>query len=103
MMTSADWHAASGGEPESLVIRESSADIRLIQLWLHGRSTHTQRAYRADVDRFLAFMATPLATVTLGDVQAFADSLEGLAPSSRARTIAAIKSLLSFGQRTGYL
>jgi hypothetical protein len=40
--------------------------------------------------------------VTLGDVQAFADSLTGK-PSSRARTLAAVKSLLSFGQRTGYL
>jgi integrase/recombinase XerD len=29
--------------------------------------------------------------------------LEDLAPSSRARTLAAIKSLLAFGQRTGYL
>jgi hypothetical protein len=40
-------------------------------------------------------VARPLTTVTLGDVQAFAGSLEGLAPSSRARTIAAVKSLLS--------
>ena len=62
-----------------------------------------QRAYRADVDRFLAFVARPLPTITLSDLQTFADSLAGLAPSSRARTLAAIKSLLSFGQRTGYL
>jgi integrase/recombinase XerD len=83
--------------------RQASADQQLVELWLHGRPTHTQRAYRADIDRFLAFVATPLTAVTLGDVQSFADSLEGLAPSSRARTIAAVKSLLSFGQRTGYL
>jgi len=80
-------------------------DERLIHLWLHGRSTHTQRAYRADVDRFLTFVAAPLTTITLGDVQAFADELERqeLATSSRVRTLAAVKSLLSFGQRTGYL
>jgi len=72
-------------------------------LWLHGRPPHTQRAYRADVARFLTFVATPLATVTLGDAQAFSDSLAGLAPSSRTRTLAAVKSLLAFGQRTGYL
>jgi integrase/recombinase XerD len=76
---------------------------RLVDMWLHGRSSHTQRAYRADIDRFVTFVASPLTAVTLGNVQAFADSLEGLAPSSRARTIAAVKSLLSFGQRTGYL
>ncbi|MBV9543865.1 MAG: tyrosine-type recombinase/integrase [Chloroflexi bacterium] len=84
-------------------VQQSDADGQLVSLWLHGRSPHTQRAYRADVDRFLAFVARPLPAVTLGDLQAFADSLEDLAPSSRARTLAAIKSLLAFGQRTGYL
>jgi hypothetical protein len=58
--------------------RQSSTDKHLVALWLHGRPAHTQRAYRADVTRFLAFVATPLATVTLGHVQAFADSLTGL-------------------------
>jgi hypothetical protein len=38
---------------------------------LHGHPAHTRRAYRADVDRFLTFVATPLAIVALGDVQAF--------------------------------
>jgi integrase/recombinase XerD len=80
-----------------------ATDDHLIALWLHGRSPHTQRAYRADADRFLAFVIRPLTIVTLGDLQAFADSLAGLAPSSRARTLAAVKSLLSFGTRTGYL
>jgi len=84
-------------------VQQVDTDWQLVNLWLHGRSPHTQRAYRADVDRFLAFVATPLPTVTLGDLQAFADSLEDLAPSSRIRTLAAIKSLLAFGQRTGYL
>lgn len=36
-------------------------------------------------------------------VQAFTDSWAGLAPSSRARTLAAVKPLLAFGQRTGSL
>lgn len=87
----------------SRIVDRTATDERIVDLWLHGRSPHTQRAYRADIARFLTFVATPLATLTLGDVQAFADSLEGLAPSSRARTLAAIKSLLAFGQRTGYL
>jgi integrase/recombinase XerD len=85
--------------------RTADTDQQLVSLWLHGRSRHTQRAYRADARRFLAFVAKPLAAVTLGDFQAFADALgeEKLGPSSRARTLAAIKSLLAFGQRTGYL
>ncbi len=45
------------------------------ELWLHGRPAHTQRAYRADVGRWLAFVGAPLASVTLGDVQAFSDSV----------------------------
>src|ERR687886_130930 len=91
---------SAAGVPTSW--RQASTDAHLVELWLHGRSPHTQRAYRADSDRFLTFVARPLSTVTLGDVQAFADSLTGK-PSSRARTLAAVKSLLAFGQRTGYL
>src|SRR6266542_2373168 len=96
--------ASQASAPELHAGRDQApTDGRLVDLWLHGRSVHTQRAYRADTDRFLPFVARPLTAVTLGDVLAFADSLEGLAPSSRARTLAAIKSLFSFGQRTGYL
>jgi len=50
-----------------------------------------------------AFVARLLRAVTLSDLQAFADSLAGLAPSSRARTLATVKPLLAFGQRTDYL
>src|SRR5579875_224705 len=78
-------------------------DRELIQLWLHGRSSHTQRAYRADVERFCASVGKPLADVTLLDLQQFANSLIDLAPASRYRTLSAVKSLLSFGHRTGYL
>jgi len=82
--------------------RPAATDDQLVELWLHGRSPHTRRAYRADSERFRAFVGKPLAMVTLGDLQAFADSLTGK-PSSRSRTLAAVKSLLAFGQRTGYL
>jgi integrase/recombinase XerD len=82
--------------------RQAATDTQLVSLWLHGRPAHTQRAYTADAQRFLAFVGS-LGACTLRDVQAFADSLQGLAPSSRARTLAAVKSLLSFGQRIGYL
>ena len=80
-----------------------STDLELIEIWLHGRSSHTQRAYRADVERFLGSLGKPLSHATLLDLQHFADSLTGLAPASRYRTLSAVKSLLSFGYRTGYL
>lgn len=78
-------------------------DEQLLQLWLHGRSIHTQDAYRRDIGRFLVFTAKPLAHITLGDIQAFADTLQDYAPSSRKRTLSAIKSLYSFAQKIGYL
>jgi hypothetical protein len=48
---------------------DDATDARFVDLWLHGRSAHTQRAYRADSDRFRAFFARTLTTVTHGDVQ----------------------------------
>ena len=82
---------------------QAVSDAQLIEVWLHGRSPHTQRAYAADVARFLAGAGKPLGHVTLADLQQFADALEDLAPASRYRTISAIKSLLAFGHRIGYL
>lgn len=86
-----------------LTAPQLNADGQLIDLWLHGRSPHTQRAYRADVARFLTRVGTPLAQVTLGDLQTFADSLTELAPTSQARILSAVKSLLAFGHRLGLL
>ena len=81
----------------------ASSDDQLIRLWLHGRSVHTQRAYHADIERFRAEAGKPFPLVTLADLQRFADSLNHLAPASRYRTLSAIKSVLAFGRRIGYL
>src|SRR3954447_24445511 len=82
---------------------EASSDDQLIALWLHGRSRHTQRAYLADADRFRSRAGKGLASITLSDLQDFAASLEELAPATRYRALSAVKSLLAFGQRIGYL
>jgi integrase/recombinase XerD len=86
----------------SLFVPADTSDAQLVEVWLHGKSPHTQRAYRADADRFLNFVARPLRMVTLVNLQAYADSLDG-APATRIRALAAVKSLLTFGQRTGFL
>jgi site-specific recombinase XerD len=52
---------------------------------------------------FLGARGRGLTTGTLGDLQAYADGLGGLAPASRQRALAAVKSLLTFGHRVGYL
>jgi len=94
--------AASGG---NLVPQQAESDDHLIDLWLHGRSHHTQRAYRSDVGRFMEAVVKPLHRVTLGDLQSFAMQLDesGLQPSSVYRTMSAVKSLFAFGHRIGYL
>jgi site-specific recombinase XerD len=77
-----------------------ATDAQLVALWLHGRALLTIRAYRREAARFLDFVGKPLRAVTLGDLQAFADSLDGK-PATRARILATIKSLLSFTARIG--
>ena len=81
------------------------SDGRLIGLWLHGKSAATKEAYRSDLAKFSDFTeGKPLRTVTLADVQDFADFLSGLlAPASQARILAALKSLFAFGHQVGYL
>lgn len=84
--------------------RQAESDATVIQMWIHSRSPHTKEAYLRDVARLNAFTAgRPLATITLGDLQAFQESLSDLAPASSKRVVSAIKSLLSFGQKIGYL
>lgn len=83
-----------------------SNDEQLLELWLHGKSANTQRTYRREAKWFLAFVEKSVLQVTLGDVQAFATYLEkssGLSSSSVARTLSAVKSLLSFGNKIGVL
>src|SRR5205807_4730429 len=75
-----------------VIPQQADSDQHLIELWLHGRSRHTQRAYRADAERFLGAVEKPLHRVTLGDIQGFADQIidAGLEPSSGYRTMSAV-------------
>lgn len=79
-----------------------TTDDELIDLWLHGKAQHTITAYRADVAAFRAFSRKPLRATYLGDLQRYADVLSG-APATRARRLKALKSLLSFAARLGYM
>ena len=84
----------------------SSRDSHIIELWLQRQpSPHTRGCYRRDVTKLLAHVSKSLNRLTLGDLQGFAQSLieTGLAPISRARTLAAVKSLFGFCQRMRYV
>ena len=77
----------------------SSRDSHIIELWLAKQSSqHTRNCYRCDVQRTLSYSTKPLTDIVLADLQRFSQSLieAGLAPVSRARTLAAIKSLFGF-------
>ena len=82
-------------------------DAHLIGLWLAGGSSvHTQRAYARDVAACRAWTGErPLAALTLADLQGWRAHLQaqGQSASSINRRLAAVRSLLTFGQRTGYL
>ena len=98
-------HSQPPTNENHLVRQEADSDPQVIALWLHGRSEHTQRAYGADVRRFLDYVDKPLKNIILGNLQAFADVLveSGLQPASRHRILAAVKSLIAFAHKIGYL
>ena len=107
-------HSATGGksvstslvttQPAAVIPSQADSDQQLIALWLHGHSPHTQRAYAADVQHLLTFVGgKPLASITLAELQAFADSLSELSTNSRKRALSSVKSLFTFAQKLGYL
>lgn len=83
--------------------QQAGSDAELVRLWLHGRALRTRIAYEAGTRAFLDHVGKPLRAVTLGDLHGFVDTLAHLAPASQACKLAAIKSLLSFAHRIGYL
>jgi integrase/recombinase XerD len=85
---------------------DGTHDTQLVELWLSMKtSLHTLRAYAAEAARFLTFVGKPLSWVTLADLQGYAGHLgqAKLKAASQNRALTAVKSLLSFGQETGYL
>jgi site-specific recombinase XerD len=109
----------SGALQSTETIPLESLNEKMLSLWLHGRSVHTQRAYKSDAERFLQFVGEkPLSQVTLSDVQSFADATAFIykvykgdileqererSAASRARLLSSVKSLLAFGHRLGVL
>lgn len=94
-----------------VMLTRANSDTGLVDTWLaqHEASPHTLRAYRRIAGRFLSALGVPLAQATLEDARtaftALGTKIDG-SPASKATTMqqtAAVKSLLSFGARVGYL
>lgn len=92
-------------KPDLIDLLPRSRDRKLVELWLHGASEETQRAYLGDVVQLLQFAAKPLHELSLGDLQDFRDALEeaGASPATVRRKLSSVKSALSFGFKTGGL
>lgn len=79
---------------------------QLIDLWLYGKSPHSQEAYRSDIGVFVAYVeCKPLTSITINDLQGFAGALadQGYSLATQARKLSAVKSLLAYGNRIGLL
>ena len=61
------------------IVPEGTTEDKLIELWVRlKKSSHTQRAYRRDIEVFRAFVEKPLASVTLEDALDFYDNLDDI-------------------------
>ncbi len=79
---------------EAVVVAEVSTDDTLVETWMHGLPESTQRAYRHEVRDLLDYTGKHLQDITIFDLQAYdKEKLLKKANTSRARAIAAIKSL----------
>ena len=79
-------------------------ELKLIQMWLHGKSDASRRGYLTDVHHFLDFCQKRLDNIELADIQDWDTSLaQKYAPATRKRKLAAIKSLFSFAHQNKLL
>ncbi|OKH34384.1 hypothetical protein NIES2101_39040 [Calothrix sp. HK-06] len=81
------------------------AQVKLIQIWLHGKAPKSIKAYELYITQFLAFLAKPLRDVILEDLYDYSDYLlnSGLAPNTQKTRLYAVKSLISFAHTIGFI
>lgn len=94
-------------EPETSASRMSSArtDEHVVHLWLRGKSENSRDAYQRDIRQFFGFADAGIADIKLDHMWAWDEFLHrsGKAISTRGRKLAAVKSLLSFAHRIGFI
>jgi integrase/recombinase XerD len=85
-------------------VTNAQCDRELILVWLGGKSNTTQVSYNSTVTKFIEFIAKPLSEVKLEDLQLWERGLKArFKPTTVANKVLVIKSLFSFGVKTGYL
>jgi integrase/recombinase XerD len=86
-------------------LTDASLDVELIRLWISQKSLTTQKTYITISKQFLTFAGKELEEVKLEDILLWLESfqLRGKSQNTINNKLAAIKSLFSFGVKTGYL
>lgn len=82
------------------------SDQQLIHLWLHSegrRSERTRQEYQRDIHFFQEYLGLCLRELTVDSILRYQESLSHLSSPTRARRISAVKSVISFGHKLGYL
>lgn len=75
----------------------------MVRMWLHGRPASTRRVYEPIVGEFLQQVRKPLREITIQNLQSFQSSLSALAATTQSKKLSAIKSLLTYAHKAGYL
>ena len=82
----------------------ADTDAQLVAMWLSGKAPTSQGLYRGIAQSFADWSGKSLREVTLADLQAWRAELETrYRPATVKTKLNAIKSLLSFAQRVGYV
>jgi integrase/recombinase XerD len=90
--------AARAGQPDELPVEALVADY-LADLANAGRPATTRRAYASDLAAFTRYYAGPAGGVTAAVLRGFFATLDGLAPTTRARKQASLSSFLTWAYR----
>lgn len=86
-------------------LTDANLDVELIRLWISQKSPTTQKTYLTTARQFLTFVGKELNEIKLDDILLWLESfqLRDFSQNTINNKLAAIKSLFSFGVKTGYL
>ena len=86
-------------------LTNATSDREIVRLWISMKAKSTQKTYVTVSRQFLEFTGKELKATMLEDILLWLESfqLRGASQNTVSNKLAAIKSLFSFGVKTGYL
>lgn len=83
----------------------AETDSELVRWWISGKASTTQKTYLIAVHQFLDFTGKELKEIMLEDIMLWLESfqLRSSSVNTISNKLGAVKSLFSFGVKTGYL